>query len=150
MAFHTAFRLRPASLLFAATLAAVLVAAACGGGSSNPVSPPPPPPPPPPANVVEVEVRDSLFEPKSITIRPGDTVRWIFRGSVSGHTVRAEDGSFDSGFAFTADGATYERTFGAELDGQTFEYRCISHFVCCQMQGSVRVGDSAPPPDPGY
>jgi plastocyanin len=150
MVFHTAFRLRPAPLLFAATLAAVLVAAACGGGSSNPVSPPPPPPPPPPANVVEVEVRDSLFEPKSITIQPGDTVRWIFRGSVSGHTVRAEDGSFDSGFAFSADGATYERTFGDELDGQTFEYRCISHFVCCQMQGSVRVGDSAPPPDPGY
>jgi plastocyanin len=100
--------------------------------------------------VVEVEVRDSLFEPKSVTIRPGDTVRWTFRGSVSGHSVRAENGSFDSGFVFDRDGAVFQRTFGAELDGQTFEYRCVSHFVCCAMQGSVRVGDSAPPPQPGY
>lgn len=141
---------RPApSFRLAATLTAVLVAAACGGGSSNPVSPPPPPPPPAP-NLVEVTVGDSFFEPRSVVIRPGDTVRWIFRGSVPGHSVKAEDGSFDSGFVFTASGSSYERSFGPDLEGRTFEYRCVSHYVCCQMQGSVRVGDTAPPPGPGY
>lgn len=137
-------------LRLAAALTVVLIASACDGGSSNPVSPPPPPPPPPTANIVEVTVGDSFFEPRSVTIRPGDTVRWIFRGAVQGHSVKAEDSSFDSGFAFTASGATYERRFGPELDGRTFEYRCVSHYVCCQMQGSVRVGDTAPPPGPGY
>lgn len=143
-------RLRNATLWAAAATFATLIAGACNGGGRNPVAPPPPPPPPPAANVVEVEVRDSLFEPKSVTIRPGDTVRWTFHGSVSGHSVRAENGSFNSGFVFDREGAVYQRTFGPELDGQTFEYRCVSHFVCCAMQGSVRVGDGAPPPQPGY
>ena len=35
-------------------------------------------------------------------------------------------------------------------DGRTFGYSCASHAVCCNMRGSVRVGNSAPPAPPGY
>jgi plastocyanin len=123
--------------------------AACGGGGGGGGTPTSPPPPPGPT-ITTVEIRDNQFSPRSVTIRPGDTVRWIFRGSVPGHTVTAENASFDSGQVFTQDGVTFERTFGAELENQTILYRCVSHYVCCQMQGSVRVGEGAPDPGPGY
>ncbi len=99
---------------------------------------------------VEVRVSDNAFTPKSVTISPGDTVRWVFSGVNLNHTVTARDGTFDSGFAFQVNGAMFERTFPASEDGRTFEYACISHQSCCSMQGSVRVGSSAPAPDDGY
>jgi len=121
-----------------------------GGGGGTPTSPPPPPPPPPQSNVVEIQVGDSFFDPQSVTIQPGDTVRWVFSGSAPGHTVTDEQGTFDSGFAFAQTGDTFEHTFDSDVDGRTFNYRCVSHQLCCLMQGSVRVGDSAPDPKPGY
>lgn len=121
-----------------------------GGGGRTPTAPPPPPPPPPPAGTTMVEVRDNSFSPKSITIQPGETVRWVFVGSAAGHTVTDEGGAFDSGFAFGTSGDVYEHTFGDDVAGQTFNYRCVSHKQCCLMQGSVRVGDNAPDPQPGY
>jgi plastocyanin len=130
-------------LLLAA--AGVALVAACGGGGDSPTTPGPTMP-----GVVTVEIQDNQFSPRSIQIQPGDRVRWVFRGSVAGHSVLAENGSFDSGMVFTQNGATYERTFGAELANQTILYRCISHYVCCQMQGSIRVGSGAPDPPTGY
>jgi plastocyanin len=127
-------------------LAVLLVPACSGGGGSGGGTPTAPPGP----QTVVVEVRDFTFEPRSVTVNPGDTVRWRFVGSDTTHTVTATGGVFDSGFVFTSPGATFERTFTeAELD-MTFEYRCVSHHECCAMQGSVRVGASAPPPSPGY
>lgn len=123
-----------------------LLAGACGGGSDTPTSPPAPGP----AGVVTVEIMDNQFSPRSVQIEPGQTVRWVFRGSAPGHTVTAEDGSFDSGAVFTQMGTAFERTFGTQLANQTIQYRCSSHYLCCQMQGSVRVGSGAPPPNPGY
>ena len=97
-----------------------------------------------------VGVRDNSFEPKSITVQVGDTVRWVMQGSAPGHSVTANNGAFDSGFVFTQSGSTYERVFSAADENRTFEYRCVSHAGCCQMQGSVRVGAGAPDPGPGY
>jgi plastocyanin len=122
------------------------LAFACGGGSSSPTAPVATPMP----TLVTVEIQDSAYSPKSVVVQPGDRVRWVFRGSLAGHTVSAEDGSFDSGFVFTQSGATYERVFGTDLAGRTITYKCNSHYFCCQMQGSVRVGSGAPPPPPGY
>lgn len=126
-----------------------LLLTACSSGSDSP-SAPPPQPPPPSNDVVEINVDDNFFEPKRVTIEPGQTVRWILRGDETNHTATARDGEFDSGFTFTSEGATFEHTFDAADDGQTFEYRCNSHQACCEMQGSVRVGENAPDPDPGY
>lgn len=125
-----------------------LLLIACSSDSDSPSAPPPSPPPS--NDVVEVTVDDNLYAPKSVTIEPGQTVRWVLRGNDTGHTVTANDGAFDSGFTFTSAGATFEHTFGASVDGQTFEYHCSAHQNCCQMQGSVRVGENAPPPNPGY
>lgn len=125
--------------------------AACGGGSSGGGGgTPTAPPPPSDGSVVTIEVREHLFDPRSVTVQPGQTVRWVFRGQDPTHTATARDGTFDSGFVFQNQGDTFEHTFGGNLDGQTFEYSCQSHADCCNMKGSVRVGSSAPAPDPGY
>lgn len=101
-------------------------------------------------NVVTVQVLDNQFEPKSVRIQPGDTVRWILQGTAVNHTTTAMDSQWDSGFIFTMQGATFERTFSAADNNKTFEYFCETHQSCCQMQGSVRVGEDAPAPRPGY
>lgn len=126
------------------TACGLLVYACGGGGGGSPTAPSPSP------SVVTVEVNDDFYEPKSITIDPGDTVRWVMNGSNSGHTVTHRDGAFDSGFVFNAAGDSFRRTFGAGDNGKTFEYSCRTHKDCCNMQGSVRVGAGAPDPDPGY
>jgi plastocyanin len=134
-------------LLPAILLPAILLAiASCGGGGggyggSTPTQPSGP-------KVVTVELREHRFEPKSVLIEPGDTVRWVMAGADPTHTVSARDGSFDSGAVFTSSGAAYERRF--DTPGRTHEYYCNSHQGCCQMQGSVRVGMDAPNPNPGY
>jgi len=129
-------------------LAAGCVALACGGGGGGGSNTTPTAPRTPAALVVEV--RDYSFEPKSITVQPGDTVTWRLVGSDATHTVTAVGGVFDSGFTFTQSGATFQRTFTNDDAGKTFEYRCVSHQAMFGMQGSVRVGDSAPQPSPGY
>jgi len=97
-----------------------------------------------------VEVRDFAFVPKSIVVQPGDTVVWRLTGGDHTHTVTAVGGMFGSGFAFTQAGATFEHTFTADDLGKTFEYFCQTHYATYAMQGSVRVGNNAPPPGPGY
>lgn len=98
----------------------------------------------------EVRVLDNQFDPKSLTIQPGDTVRWILRGADPTHTTTEMNGSWDSGFVFVAEGNFFERTFPQSEDGQTFMYSCVTHKGCCEMQGSILVGANAAPPDDGY
>lgn len=142
----TAFRSHNLTAIAAAL--ALLVVPACGGGggggSSTPTTPPPQ------ADVVVVEIFDNEFVPKSITVDPGITVRWVNMGEMTDHTTTAKEGEWDSGFVFGAPGDTFEHTFTASDDGTTFEYACVTHQACCSMQGSVRVGENAPPPAPGY
>lgn len=125
-----------------------LLLIACSSGSDSPSAPPPPPPPS--DDVVVVNVDDNFFDPRSVQIEPGQTVRWILRGRMTNHTTTEMDGVWDSGFVFTSSGATFEHTFGQADDGKTFEYFCETHWTSDQMQGSVRVGENAPPPRPGY
>lgn len=121
-------------------------ALACGGGGGGGGGSPTMPAP----GSIVVEVRDFAFEPKSILVQPGDTVVWRLVGDDKTHTVTAKGGVFDSGFTFTHPGATFTRTFTEADRGRTYEYWCESHQVSNLMQGSVRVGSSAPQPGPGY
>ncbi|MFQ5526757.1 MAG: hypothetical protein ACE5GX_10905 [Thermoanaerobaculia bacterium] len=104
----------------------------------------------PTADIQVVEVVDDAFEPKRINIKAGDTVRWVLRGNRSNHTSTEDNLIWDSGFAFSNEGDFFEHTFDASTDGKTFRYYCLSHQNCCEMQGSVLVGDSAPDPGTDY
>ena len=131
--------------LFTALSAVLFASLACGGGGGGggPTAPPGP-------VQILVELRDFEFMPKSITVQPGDTVTWRLVGDDKTHTVTAQGGVFDSGFTFTQVGATFSRAFTETDRNKIFEYWCQSHQVSNMMQGSVRVGDTAPPPSPGY
>ena len=133
--------------LRALTSLALLITLACGGGGGNGGTPTVPPAP---SGVVVVEILDNRFEPKQLTVDAGTTVRWIHRGNASNHTTTEMETTWDSGLVFLSPGDTFEHTFSAADDGKTFEYSCVTHKACCLMQGSVRVGSSAPPPSPGY
>ena len=93
------------------------------------------------ADVQIVEILDDAFVPKSVTIEPGVTVRWVLRGNRSNHTTTEINASWDSGFVFSSTGDFFEHTFESDTDGQTFMYSCVTHKDCCEMQGSIRVGD---------
>ncbi len=101
-------------------------------------------------NVATVRVLDNAFDPRSVLIEPGDTVRWVLEGAATNHTVTEMSGVWNSGFSLQVVGATFERTFPEGEDGLTFQYFCVTHQSCCAMQGSVQVGAAAPPPPPGY
>lgn len=129
-------------VLTLAALAVILLALSCGGkGYSSPTEPAGP-------KTVTVAVKDDLYDPKSVTINPGDTVRWVMEGSTTTHTVTDLNGAFDSGAVFTTAGATFEHQFSQA--NVTYNYFCKVHGACCNMKGSVSVGDAAPPPQPGY
>jgi len=132
------------------SMAFLLAVSACGGGGGDSSPTSSTSASPSGGQVVTVEILDFEFRPKSIVIEPGQTVRWILRGNDRTHTTTAQNGAWNSGLAFSQDGASFERTFGAQEEGMTFNYSCTSHQACCQMQGSIRVGAGAPPPDPDY
>jgi plastocyanin len=101
-----------------------------------------------PTTVVEVTLYDNRFEPQTINVQPGTTVRWTNAGTHD-HTVTARNGSWDSGDI--APGATYSATF--QRPG-TYSYYCRHHEG---MQGMIVVGSAASggggtartPPQPG-
>jgi plastocyanin len=97
---------------------------------------------------VVVSVREFAFSPKSVQVEPGQTVVWQLEGDMRNHNVIALDGRF-SGFLPDAN-SSFRQTFTEADRDRTFEYRCSTHQACCSMQGSVRVGANAPPPDAGY
>jgi plastocyanin len=79
-----------------------------------------------------VTIVDYAFDPKDVTIKPGATVRWTNTGTdKDGHTVTADDGSYDSGVL--KEGDTYTHTYDAE---GTFSYICSVH---PNMKGTVVV-----------
>jgi proline-rich tail region repeat protein len=132
-------------------IALLLGMTACGGGggggsSSTPTSPTAPAPP----NTVTIQVLDFEFEPRSVTINAGDTVRWVFDGQDRTHTSTAKDMTWDSEFVFQQVGDAFQWTSSAADDGQTFEYSCRTHDNSHDMKGSIRVGTNAPAPSPGY
>jgi plastocyanin len=86
------------------------------------------------------------FSPSSVTIHPGDTVKWNF--SSSGHSTTSgtpgnPNGLWDSGIR--GQGATFSRTFNTV---GTFPYFCTPHGECCGMTGTVNVTAGTPTPTP--
>ena len=87
-----------------------------------------------------------VFSPSSVTIHPGDQVRWTF--SSGGHSTTSgspgqPNGIWDSGIR--SQGTSFTRTFNS---AGTFPYYCTPHGGCCAMVGTVRVVIATPTPTP--
>ena len=87
-----------------------------------------------------------VFTPSSVTIQPGDQVKWTW--SSSGHSTTSgspgmPNGIWDSGLL--NQGATFTRTFNT---AGTFPYYCTPHGGCCAMVGTVVVAAQTPTPTP--
>src|SRR5258705_11324213 len=106
---------------------------------------------PKPASATTVDVTvgpngDLVFSPSSVTIHPGDQVKWTW--SSSGHSTTSgspgqPNGIWDSGIH--NQGATFTHTFNS---AGTFPYYCIPHGGCCNMVGTVMVVNASPTPMP--
>jgi plastocyanin len=110
--------------LAAAVLITALVAA-CGGSGASPGQ----------QATNAVTIVDDAFNPTAITVATGASVTWTTTGS-NGHTVTADDGSFDSSTgssATLAAGSTFSHTFAT---AGTFAYHCKVH---SSMHGTVTV-----------
>jgi plastocyanin len=90
-------------------------------------------PPQRPTTTAMVVAFDNYYEPKTINVQPGTTLRWLNRGKHA-HTVTAEDDSWDSGDI--APGASYTATF--QRPG-TYYYYC-RHHTDDKMRGTIVVG----------
>ncbi len=73
------------------------------------------------ANVKEVKISNFAFDPASLTVPVGTTVKWTNQDSAD-HTVTADDKSFDSGKL--GQGKDFSFTFSKE---GTFSYKCTIH-----------------------
>ena len=87
-----------------------------------------------------------VFSPSSVTIHPGDQVRWTW--DAGGHSTTSgspgmPNGIWDSGIR--NQGATFTRTFNST---GTFPYYCTPHGGCCNMVGTVTVVNASPTPAP--
>jgi plastocyanin len=105
-------------------LIAGLISAACGGGG---IATPPAAATSAPAvqnaggGTQEVKIVNFTFDPPTITVSPGTTVKWTNQDTDT-HTVLADDGSFDSGQM--EQGASFSFTFSK---AGTFSYKCGNH-----------------------
>lgn len=69
----------------------------------------------------EVFIQGMAFNPASITVKAGTTIKWTNQDAVT-HTVTANDNSFDSGNL--AAYGTFSHTFSS---AGTFSYHCRIH-----------------------
>ncbi len=124
--------------LAALAFAVILATAACSGTSSPAPSAAPSVAPPSiapsaatsAATGSAVSIAGFSFQPSTITISVGTTVKWTNNDSV-GHTVTADDGSFKSDTL--GSGVTFSHTFAT---AGTFAYHCAIH---ASMKGTVTV-----------
>lgn len=102
--------------------------------------------------IVDVQVGPAFaFDPSTVNINVGDTVRWTWAGS--GHSVTSGDPcTADGDFCSPDDtncalgtlnniGFVYEHTF---VDAGTFSYFCFAH-CAFGMTGTVNVGPASTP-----
>lgn len=69
-----------------------------------------------------IEIKNYVFSPSSLTIKIGDTITWTNNDGVS-HTITSDSGSeLDS--QTISDGQTYSHTFNS---AGTFNYHCSIH-----------------------
>jgi plastocyanin len=99
----------------------------------------------------DVQLGDNWFKPETITIQPGDTVRWSYEGGSSPHNVVAADGSWQShNFNTLGLPDSYSRTFtepGVHKYVCTFHGGCNNN-ECSGMWGTVNVAGDEPDPEP--
>jgi len=84
------------------------------------------------ATTKTVSISGFSFAPATITVNVGDTVKWVHDASATGHSVTADNGSFDSSpscsfsnsSACLGANATYSHTFNT---AGTFRYYCRVH-----------------------
>ena len=116
--------------VFALTVLVTLLLAACGPSATPPATTAPATQPPavatqPPGavsgNMVEVKIAGFSFDPATITIKVGSTIKWINMDS-DAHTVVADDNSWTS--ARLKQGDTYTHTFD---QAGTYPYHCGLH-----------------------
>jgi plastocyanin len=81
------------------------------------------------AAILQVVIFDNGYNPSSLNVAQGDSVRWFNEGSVA-HTVSSNDGSFDM---TVQPGSNFTYTFGM---AGTFPYFCKIHL---QMTGVIVV-----------
>ncbi len=81
-------------------------------------------------SVQEIKIASFAFDPATLTIPVGTTVKWTNQDPAD-HTVTADDQSFDSGQL--AQGKSFSFTF--TKDG-TFTYKCSNH---SNMVGTIIV-----------
>jgi plastocyanin len=89
----------------------------------------------PPAIKIKLVTDNSVggaYDPKTASVKAGDTVEWDWVDTQQPHTVTAEDGTFDSGNPESA-GATFKYTF---TKAGTYDYKCNIH---PQMKGTIKV-----------
>jgi plastocyanin len=86
-----------------------------------------------PATVVTVGLYDNYFQPRTLNVQPGTTVKWVNYGRHT-HTVTANNASWDSGDI--APGESYSATF---RQPGTYNYHC-HHHTQQRMEGTIVVG----------
>jgi plastocyanin len=130
---------RTRSFTGAAMISMALVVAACGGGATTAptgAAGTPGGAGSPAAGASTVSIVDFAFNPTTLTVAKGTSVTWTNAGT-TGHTVSADDKSFDSDSGNTnatlAAGATFSHTFDA---AGTFTYHCKVH---SSMIGTITV-----------
>jgi plastocyanin len=80
---------------------------------------------------------DTSFSPGSVSIKPGDTVQWVWKSKSMPHSVTSSNGLFDSGVQ-QSNTFTFSHTF--PIAG-TFPYFCTVHAQF--MKGTVTVAAAA-------
>ena len=81
--------------------------------------------------VVSDPTTAGAYQPKTLTVKKGDSVEWDWTDQNASHTVTADDGSFDSGLCGA--GTRFIVTFAS---AGSFTYHCTIHAA---MTGSVTV-----------
>jgi len=87
-----------------------------------------------------------VFDPASVTIHPGDQVKWTWDSG--GHSTTSGSPGMPNGIwnsGIHNGGATFTRTFNS---AGTFPYYCTPHGGCCGMVGTVTVVNASPTPNP--
>jgi len=92
---------------------------------------------PPQQAATSVSAKDDVFDPATVNIKPGTTIRFVNNGKHA-HTVTSDDGKFDSGDI--PPGGVFQATF---MSPGTYRYHCKHHK---DMKGTIVVGEPGPGP----
>jgi plastocyanin len=109
--------MRSKSSVFFITLFLAMLLAACSSSSAQqPVAQPTDPP-----GEVQIKINNFAFDPITVSVKAGTTVRWTNEDSTA-HTVTSDAGDLDSGSLSNGDSFTH--TFD---QAGTFAYHCSIH-----------------------